>query len=83
LEVSKGRKSSSKDEVIRSAEVRVLSNDNKKTVAMVLRPIQHLIPLEVQDTSEIQDTSEVQDTSEIQDTSEVQDTSEIQDTSEV
>jgi UDP-3-O-[3-hydroxymyristoyl] glucosamine N-acyltransferase len=72
----------SKDEVIRSAEVRVLSNDNKKTVVL-RRPIQHLIPLEVQDTSEIQDTSEVQDRSEIQDTSEVQDTSEIQSTSEV
>ena len=67
----------SKDEVIRSAEVRVLSNDNKKTVVL-RRPIQHLIPLEVQDTSEVQDSSEVQDTGEIQDTSEVQHTSDIQ-----
>lgn len=50
----------SKDKIVRSAEVRVLSNDNKRTVVL-RRPIQHLIPLEVQDTSAVQDTSEVQD----------------------
>lgn len=53
----------SKDKIVRSAEVRVLSNDNKRTVVL-RRPIQHLIPLEVQDTSGVQDTSEVQDTRE-------------------
>ena len=47
----------SKDKIVRSAEVKVLSNDNKRTMVL-RRPIQHLIPLEVQDTSRVQDTSE-------------------------
>ena len=67
----------SKDEVVHSAEVRVLSEDNKKTVVL-RRPIQHLIPIEVQITSEVQDTSEVKDTSEGKDTSE-----EVENTDEV
>ena len=71
----------SKDKIVRSAEVKVLSNDNKRTVVL-RRPIQHLIPLEVQDTSEVQDTCGVQDTSEVQDTRGVQDTSGVQDTRE-
>ena len=53
----------SKDKIVRSAEVKVLSNDNKRTVVL-RRPIQHLISPEVQDTSGVQDTSEVQDTRE-------------------
>ena len=59
----------SKDKIVRSAEVKVLSNDNKRTVVL-RRPIQHLISLEVQDKNEVQDTSGVQDTSEVQDTRE-------------
>ena len=71
----------SKDRIVRSVEVKVLSNDNKRTVVL-RRPIQHLIPLEVQDTSRVQDTSGVQDMSRVQDTSEVQDMSGVQDTRE-
>ncbi|XP_028413524.1 uncharacterized protein LOC114536361 [Dendronephthya gigantea] len=71
----------SKDGVIRSAEVRVLSNDNKKTVVL-RRPIQHLIPLEVQGTSKVQSSDEVQDASEVQVTSESQIIDEIKNSSE-
>ena len=60
--------------MVRSAEVRVLSNDNKRTVILRM-PIQHLIPLEVQDSSAVQDLNDVQDSSEVQDSNEVQDSS--------
>ena len=70
----------SKDKVVCSAEVRVLRNDNKRTV-ILRRPIQHLIPLEVQDSSAVQDPNDVQDSSEVQDSSDVQDSSEVEDSS--
>jgi len=47
----------SKDNVVRSAKVRVLDKENKKII-FLRRPIQHLIPLEIQEDVKIEISGE-------------------------